>query len=185
MKTLFLILLALPLLALAGPGAHGPNGEHLDAPAQQASVSSRPRAEAATDVFELVATLHASELSILIDRFASNEPVLNARLQVESGGRKAAARFRAEHGDYAVDDPKLLQLLQQPGEHALVFTLLAGEDSDLLDAQLRVEAHEPGPAHSHALEYAAYAAYSAAGLLALGALIWLGRRGAPAFKGAR
>lgn len=180
MKTLFLLFWALPLLALAGPGAHGPNGEHLDAPAQQNGASSRPRTETATEAFELVATLHASELSILIDRFASNEPILNAKLQVESGGIKAEARFHADQGDYAVEDPKLLQMLQQPGEHALVFTLQAGDESDLLDALLRVETHEASPAHSHAREYAAYAA---AGLLALGVAVWLGRRRAPAFKG--
>lgn len=177
MKTLLPLLIALPLTGIAAPGAHGPNGEHLDAPSQVASVGSRPRTEAATEAFELVATLYADELSIVIDRFASNEPVLKGRLTVESGGIKAEARFHEDHGDYAVDDPKLLALLRKPGEHALVLTLIAGDESDLIDAMLRVgddghgDAHEHG--HSHAVERAAYAA---AGLALLGAGAWVWRR---------
>lgn len=182
MKSPFLLplLLALPLAGGASPGAHGLNGEHLDAPGQVATVGTRPRVEAATESFELVATLYAEELSILIDRFATNEPVLKGKLTVESGGIKAEARFHEDHGDYAIDDPKLLQLLKKPGEHALVFTLIAGEDSDLIDATLRV-ADEAGHGHehSHALEVAAYAA---GGLLLLGAGAWMWRRRAPSFQ---
>lgn len=187
MKFLLLsFLLVLPLLGAAAPGAHGPNGEHLDAPSQVATTGSRPRVEAATEAFELVATLYAEELSIVIDRFATNEPVLKGKLMVESGGLKAEARFHEEHGDYTVDEPKLLQLLRKPGEHALVFTLIAGEESDLIDAVLRVgdEAdHGHGHGHSHALEYSAYAA---AGLLLIGAGVWVwrSRAAAAARKGA-
>jgi hypothetical protein len=176
--------LLLPPPALSGPGAHGPNGEHLDAPSQVASVGSRPRLEAATDAFELVATLYADKLSILIDRFATNEPVLQAKLSVESGGIKAEARFHEDHGDFTIEDPKLLALLQKPGEHALVFTLVAGEESDLLDALLRVagdgagSAHDDG--HSHALERVAVAL---GGLALLGGGLWFWRRRAAAKGG--
>jgi hypothetical protein len=132
----------MPLPAWAGPGAHGPNGEHLDAPttgkanAMQASL----QVEANSDLFELVATLTSGELSIFIDRFASNEPVLQAQVEVESGGLKAQAKFHADRGHYAIDDPAMLQKLSTPGEHPLVITVLAGKDSDLLDAVLRVPA---------------------------------------------
>lgn len=73
---------------------------------------------------------------MLIDRYASNEPVLNARLEVESGPLKAVAAFRAEPGDDVVTDAALLKALAAPGEHGLVFTLVAGQDSDLLDGTL-------------------------------------------------
>lgn len=128
--------------AWAGPGAHGPNGEHLDAPAQNvsASATTAPRLEAQSELFELVGQLGSGELSVLIDRFATNEPVLRADVEIESGPLKAKARFHEDHGDYAVDDPALLKLLATPGEHPVVITILAGEDSDLLDAVLRVEA---------------------------------------------
>lgn len=130
--------LALAVLpALAGPGAHGPGGEHLDAPVTAAAAAgSQPRVEASSDLFELVGQLYAGELSLLIDRFETNEPVLDAQVEVESGGLKAIAKFHADHGDYAVDDARLLALLRQPGEHALVFTIVKGQESDLLDGTL-------------------------------------------------
>ena len=62
----------------------------------------------------------------MLDRFETNAPVLDARLEVESGGRKAQARFHADQGDYAVDDPALIGLLSTPGEHALVLVARYG-----------------------------------------------------------
>lgn len=130
-------LLGLAGLAWAGPGAHGPNGEHLDGPAVAVGGAGLPRVEAHTDLFELVGELGDRELSLLIDRYDSNAPVLGAKVTVESGGIEAAATFHADHGDYAVSDERLLALLRQPGEHALVFTVTLGNDSDLLDGTLR------------------------------------------------
>ena len=145
--------------AWASPGAHGPNGEHLDAGAgAQASNSAAPRLEAKSEQFELVARLQGGELSILIDKFATNEPVLQASVEVKSGALKAPARFHEDLGDYAVDDPAMLQLLATPGDHALVFTVLAGQESDLLDGVLKVAStdaaahngtHGAGYGHEH------------------------------------
>lgn len=139
-----LFLSSLP--AHAAPGAHGPGGEHLDQPAGTPVVSSRPRVEAQSDLFELVATLTANELSILVDRYETNDPVLGADLEVESGSRKAKAKFQADQGRYTVDDPAFLKMLATPGEHALVFTLKAGNDADLLNGALVTaswESHAP------------------------------------------
>jgi hypothetical protein len=178
--------------ALAAPGAHGPNGEHLDAPASQATPSALPRLEAKTEAYELVATLQASELSVLIDRYATNEPVLGAALELEVGGVKARAAFRAEQGDYAFGDAKLLALLRTPGEHALVFTLVAGAENDLLDGTLVTTAAGAAAAadhrhahgehghddHGHTLEYIAW---GVGGVLVLtGAHFWRRRRTAQA-----
>jgi hypothetical protein len=100
------------------------------------AASALPRVDAATDAFELVAELRSGELSILIDRYETNEPVSNATLEVESGALKAVAAFRAEQGDYVVTDAALLKSLAAPGEHGVVFTLVAGKDSDLLEGTL-------------------------------------------------
>ncbi|HSW22271.1 MAG TPA: hypothetical protein VLJ62_05855 [Burkholderiaceae bacterium] len=136
--------------AQAGPGAHGPNGEHLDGPAQQGGgAAAAPKLEAKSETFELVAMLSGGELSILIDKFDTNEPILGAKVEVEAGKFKAVAKFHGDHGDYAVDDPAFLQALSQPGEHALVFTIVAGDQSDLLDGTLRVATGSDGD-HDHA-----------------------------------
>lgn len=142
--TTVLFLLALALPALASPGAHGPNGEHLDGPAASSSTGSVPRVETFTELFELVGHLSGGELSVLVDRYDTNEPVLNGKLVVQYKGMKAQAKFHADVGDYAIDDEKLLKALAAPGKHALLFTFVAGGESDLLEGTLEVSA----PAHS-------------------------------------
>lgn len=157
---------SLNLSAVAGPGAHGPNGEHVDAPTVAAGAgSSRPRFEAKSEQFELVATLGSGEFSMLIDRFATNEPVLKAQVEVESGGLKATAKFHDDIGDYAVADEAMLKLLGKPGDHAIVITVINGNESDLLDAILKVTAdqaratddaphgHDQGLADDHGHEH--------------------------------
>lgn len=171
--TLLFLLCLISLLpfssALAGPGAHGPNGEHLDSPhGGQAQRSAIPRLETFTETFELVAHLNADELSILIDRYDSNEPVLNGKLEVELKGIKAQASFHADHGDYAVTDAKLLQALAKPGKHALLFTISAGNDNDLLEATLDVSAHGHHPSE-HAAGWHVLSSMRSTGL-SLGAM---------------
>lgn len=177
-----LVLLLATTPALAGPGAHGPDGEHLDAPATMQATSALPRIEAHTDAFELVAELGAGALAIVVDRYASNEPVLGARIEVESGALKAVAAFRPEQGDYAVTDAAMLKALATPGEHGLVFTLVAGADSDLLDGTLRVAAAGDAVAasdhhgHGHPLPAATWIGAGAATLALVGSLVWWRRR---------
>lgn len=115
--------------------AHG--GEDHGDTAMAVNATGLPRVEAHTDLFELVGQLDGQGLSLLIDRYDSNAPVLGAKVTVESGGIEAAATFHAGHGDYAVTDERLLALLRQGAEHALVFTITQGADSDLLDGTLR------------------------------------------------
>ncbi len=176
-----LLFIVIPL-SLAAPGAHGPNGEHLDAPTTAGSASALPRVEAKSDAFELVAELGASGLVIVVDRYETNEPLQGAKLEVETGAHQAVAEFRAEQGDYVVTDSAMLKTLAAPGEHGLVFTLVAGPESDLLDGTLvnvagRAGAalsidnqghghgeHGHGHGHGHSLERVAIDA----GLAALG-----------------
>lgn len=177
--------------ALAAPGAHGPNGEHLDSPSTMRAASALPRVEAKSETFELVAELRASELTIFVDRYESNEPVLGAQLEVETGPLKAVAAFRAEQGDYVVTDAAMVKALAAPGEHGLVFTLVAGEDSDLLDGTLigtaaRVAAsakddhgHAHGGddhGHDHELERAAWIGAGVAALGLIGGIAWWRQR---------
>lgn len=188
--------LAVPGRSAAAPGAHGPNGEHLDAPAGAVrGGSALPRLEAKSEAFELVAELRGQELLVLVDRYETNEPVLGGKLEIESGPVKAVAAFRAEHGDYAVNDPALVKVLSAPGEHPLVFTLRAGAQSDLLDGTLvsaagtanaSASGHSHGAgSHVHGIglrRMALIAAGIAAVALAIGFAWWRWRRRHPVLR---
>jgi hypothetical protein len=134
--------------ALAGPGAHGPNGEHLDGPAA-GPASALPRIETFTESFELVGQLAGGELSIMIDRYETNEPVLNGALEVQYKDLKAKATFHADQGDYAVDDKAFVAAISRPGTHPLLFTLVAGDESDLLEGSLAVADGDDAHGHEH------------------------------------
>ena len=191
-RALCAMLLTTSASVIAAPGAHGPNGEHLDSPTTMRAASALPRIEAKSEAFELIAEMRAGELVIVIDRYETNEPVLGAKLEVESGSLKAAGAFRAEQGDYVVTDAAMLKALGATGEHGLVFTLVAGKDSDLLDGTLvnaggRAAAavaasdhgHAPGNdahGHSHERERAAWIGAGAAALALIGGIAWWRRR---------
>ena len=155
--------------AFASPGAHGPNGEHLDGQSTATgAAASVPRIETFTEAFELVGHLSGGELSVMIDRYETNEPVLGSDLEVQYKDLKAKAKFHADLGDYAIDDPKLLAAISKPGTHALLFTIVAGEESDLLEGALTVpeaaddHGHEPGVSRLWMLAGGAAAALAAA-----------------------
>lgn len=134
---LFIGSLLMTQLAMAAPGAHGPNGEHLDAPGTGSTVADvTPRTETFTENFELVARLYSTELSVLVDDYNTNAPVLNATLELEVGDLKGTAVFHEDAGDYAFDNPAMLALLQKPGDHELIFTLTTPTQNDLLLATL-------------------------------------------------
>jgi LPXTG-motif cell wall-anchored protein len=123
-----LCLFSLPVAAYA----HGDEDHGAKAPVLTQSVA--PRAFAVTDDFELVAVLEAKKFLIYLDRFATNEPVLKAKLEVEGAGVKAYAS-ETSPGVYVLDMPLLAA-----GKYPLTITLEAGEISDLLSLSLEVVA---------------------------------------------
>lgn len=158
---------ALPLLA--APGAHGPDGEHLDAPTSTVGHGVLPYLETSSDLFELVAELRGNQLRIYIDHYASNAPVVDASVEVESGPHKAAATYQAVEGYYLLAASDLLETLGEAREHHLMFTILAGEEADLLNGILDTRRDDAGHhhPHSHTLEWTAW---GIGGLLAASAL---------------
>lgn len=92
-----------------------------------------PRAEAASEDFELLAVLEADRILIYLDRYASNEPVTKAIVEVEGEGLAAKAT-EASAGVYAVALPQPLPT----GSHAFTFTLQAGDVADLLTAKFEL-----------------------------------------------
>lgn len=131
MKKLFVFSLLLALLL--GPFAYAGGDHSHDTPAI-ASGLSLPRFTAQSDLFEAVGVLSGDELSILIDRYTSNEPVLNAKVEIESGSLKALVAFHADHGDYSTPSAPF----KKPGTYPITLTITAGDSTDLLAGELLV-----------------------------------------------
>ncbi len=146
-RFLMLMLIAIfahPAITGAGDGHdHG----HDHGPAAASTDRALPVVVAVSENYELVGRLVANELTIFIDRAATNEPVLNATLALEVGNQAVNAVFHADHGDYAVTDVEMLKALNKPGVKALTFTLTTSDDTDLLAGELDI--HEDVAANSH------------------------------------
>jgi hypothetical protein len=120
--------------------AHG-DEPHGDEPASVAgAVAGNPHFEAATDAFEMVARLDAEGLTMFINRFETNEPVLQAKVELESGAARAVAEYRPDTGGYVVRDVAFVKELNRPGAHSVIVTLTAGSEADLLEGTLSVAA---------------------------------------------
>lgn len=129
-------MLALTVLALTA-GAHG-GEDHGEETAPAAVVAEAgPRAIATSEDFELVALPQGGRLLIYLDRFATNEPVVNAEVEIESGTFRAIATTLGP-GVYAVAG----DAFKAPGRHPLTVTIRtdakSGGVSDLLSATLEV-----------------------------------------------
>lgn len=173
-RLLWACLAALPLAfgsALAHEG-------HEDAPAAPAPVSGlTPRVAATSPDIELLAELRKDALLIYLDRFATNEPLSGATIEVEEGTNRAAAAPAGE-GLYQASTP----WLARPGKHALVFTVHAKDLDDLLNGTLEVpEAHAAGEKtvlSGFITGWKVYAA-AAAALLLLASVFMAWRRRSP------
>ena len=122
---MLLAILAVPRLAAAG-GDHGKA-----APA--AASTTLPRVSSSSDLFELVGIAQGEKLVIYLDRFATNAPVLAAKIEVETGAVKGLAEAQPD-GTYHFSNAALART----GSHPVRFTVTAGLDTDLLAGDLVV-----------------------------------------------
>ncbi|MFO0482096.1 MAG: efflux RND transporter periplasmic adaptor subunit [bacterium] len=109
------------------------------APAASGAVAAsvlEPRVEAASTDVELLGIVEGSRLVVHVDRFATNEPIDGAKLSLERNGTSFDGKPIGE-GVYLFELP----WLSTPGSHELLFTLVAGDLSDLLIGTLEI----PGP----------------------------------------
>lgn len=138
MNNLRNLLLGTALAAVAWPAlAHG-DEDHSEPNPVVAAVpmaAQGPHAEAQTDAFELVATLAQNRLVLHIDRFDTNEPVVGAQVEVDTGGVQAKAT-PASPGVYWIAQGTL----GQQGKHPLTITIETEDTADLLSATLEVPA---------------------------------------------
>jgi hypothetical protein len=137
-----LLLTTLAPVALAGPGHdHGDGGHDHGEEAAPTGGSASPRFAVQSELFEAVGVLQGGELSVFIDRYADNAPVLDATVELESGEFKATGKLHEDHGDYSFPGAPF----EKPGRYPIVLTITAGEDVDLLAGNLVVA--EPEAAH--------------------------------------
>ena len=113
---------------------------------QPVSAGALPRGEADSDAFEIVAIVRGENLEIYLDRFATNEPVTGATLEVESPNGPVKAAANAD-GTYRVAAPWLVK----GGRTDLIFTVTAGDTTDILPLTIQ---SAPGAAQSAAQQEA-------------------------------
>jgi phosphate/sulfate permease len=168
------ILLCMALFTSSwGAWAHG-GEDHGEAVAPVASVGMSPRASAQTEEFELVAQAQGTRLVLTLDRFATNAPVVDAQIEVESGSVLKQTAKQISPGVYVVQGTPF----GAPGSYPLSFFVQAGDTSDLMATTLEITPPIPNADHAHSgVKWAAWATWAvAAAVLMLGLIFVLLRR---------
>ncbi|KFG68846.1 efflux RND transporter periplasmic adaptor subunit [Microvirga sp. BSC39] len=142
------MLAGLGLLTTLAAVAVAHEGHDHGAPPPAAVTTNNPRVTAQSDAYELVGVLRGERLGIFLDRFASNEPVTDAKIAVTVGGDQEVQAEAAPDGTYTVTSAKFA------GEGALelIFAVTAPSGDDLLigTLQLPAKAVAAAPAPSRA-----------------------------------
>jgi cobalt-zinc-cadmium efflux system membrane fusion protein len=108
-------------------------GHDHDAEPPAAITHGTPRAEASSDLFELVVMPQGREIVIFVDRFDSNEPVEGATIEVETpDGPVPATPDR--NGGYRIP----ADYVERPGHYDLIVTVSAGGATDVLPVTLEI-----------------------------------------------
>lgn len=167
-------LAAITFIAFNFFGTAWADGNHShDAPAAVSAVTS-PRVSSHSDLFELVGVVDNGEMKIYLDRYASNEPVTGATIEVEAGAAKGMATPQPD-GSYSFRH----ELLRQAGSLPVSFVVVAGADTDLLGGDLVIPDAHAGDDHADATQpWLRWAAYAGAALVLalIAAAAWRRRR---------
>jgi len=150
--------------AIAGPGH-----DHGDAPAE-ATGAATPRFYAVSDLFELVGLVDGKRITVYLDRFSSNIPVTDAKVDLEIGGIKVALRA----GPAGVLEGVLERAFGE-GVFPVVASVSTGRDADLLAGELDLHGKAPD-SEVHAHGWQEYAPIAAGTALLLVVLVLLVRR---------
>lgn len=144
-------LILLSLSAQSSPGAHGPNGEHLDME-QNNQATQRPKFESFTESFELLGEVFSNELIIYLHDFESNTPVQSASIDVEVGPLTASATYEEAQKRYIINDNSVVKALNVSGEHEVIMTIMTHDNGDLLVANFvmpQMDEHTNDAEYSH------------------------------------
>jgi hypothetical protein len=127
------VLVGIGVIAISLPApawAHAGHAEDDAAPPPIPGVTT-PRAAAHSPDFEIVAIAHGRTLTIYLDRYADNEPITDARVEVDVNGVSVVANPVTD-GTYQL----AADWVATPGAYDALFTVIAGDISDLLTARL-------------------------------------------------
>ena len=107
--------------------------DHGAAPPAAVITNLAPRGEAVSELYELVAIARAGELVIYLDRFATNEQVDGAAIEVETPAGPEPARA-IPNEPYRLSAP----WSSKPGAYDLIFTVTKDGIADLLPVTLTI-----------------------------------------------
>ena len=131
------------LLIVLSPSVEAHDDHGPAAPA--ASAPASPRTTAVSENYQFVGIVEGEEMVIYLDRFADNQPVTTARLEVAIDGTSIVAELQKD-GTYEVASP----LLKTPGSHEVLVSVADGTVEDLLVGAVTI----PGPEeHRHELDH--------------------------------
>ena len=141
-----------------------------DSPAASPTAPPDPRIAVESEDFELVGVAKGEQLTIYLDRFADDQPVVGATIEVDAGdGQTVTATAAGDDGVYTAAAP----WVAQPGRHDLVFTVRSDQGADLLAGTLGIPAPESGGlAHVSFLE--GHPSFGVVGAFVLGLLTMFG-----------
>lgn len=141
-----ILLVACTIINLQPVTGHAHEGHDDAAPTASAMPGANgPRIEAQSDQFEIVGVVQNGVMTLFLDRYATNEPVVDAKIDIEAGPMKGSAQANAD-GTYTFKNAAL----SQPGQLPVTFTITAGRDSDLLAGDLVFVDPDAAAAHDSA-----------------------------------
>ncbi|WP_295555854.1 HlyD family efflux transporter periplasmic adaptor subunit [uncultured Hyphomicrobium sp.] len=133
---------ALAAAALSTPAlAHGDDGGDHGAPPAGSAAPAAPRIVAESSDLELVAIAKGHDLTIYLDRRATNEPVDGAKIEVMGEGIPQTVAKEIGDGTYEIEG----EWLDAPGSKPLTFTVAVDGTMDLLAGVLVI----PDEAEDH------------------------------------
>lgn len=165
---LWILILLMPHVV----SAHGDEDHGDEARAPVSLPASGSPLELTSPDVELVGVLQDGKLTIFADRYATNEPILNAKIELESDGRKLQLLATKESSYTATAD-----WLKQPGTHEVVVSVEANGLKDLLIGTLKIPDLKTDEAHGRAwVDYGKWVVGGVAGIIALFGLFKRSRR---------
>lgn len=122
------------VIGLTSTRALAHEGHDHGAPPTPVSATIAPRADASSSDFEMVAVARNGQLTIYLDTFKDNTPVVNAEIEIDTPAGLLKPTAAHEAGTYAVAAP----FLKSPGSYDLAVTVTANGSVDVLAATLKI-----------------------------------------------